>query len=75
MARFNHRAGDALSPVEIQVLCHAGDGRTGKETAALMKRSLETVKTHRKHVLEKLEARNIAHAYAIAYRAGIIELS
>jgi DNA-binding CsgD family transcriptional regulator len=64
---------DRLSPTETLVLLHAGEGLTATETAAAMKRSPETVKTHRQHVLKKLEARNIAHAFAIAYRAGLVE--
>lgn len=64
--------GQALTPIEIDILLAAGAGETMKETAVRIGRAYETVQTHRKHILEKLEAHSIAHAFAIAYRRGLI---
>jgi DNA-binding CsgD family transcriptional regulator len=71
-ARLDH-AVVSLTPVELQVLRHASNGLRNRETAEAMKRSIETVKTHRKHAIEKLGAKNTANAVAIAVRAGLIE--
>ena len=60
------------SPAELEVLRLAGEGWTCADTAAIVGRSIETVKTHRKHVIDKLDAKNIAHAFAIAYRRGLL---
>jgi DNA-binding CsgD family transcriptional regulator len=71
--KSNYGNFDRLTPVEMKVLLYAAEGLTGKETAKEMKRSVETVKTHRCHVLKKLQARNIAHAFAIASRSGLVK--
>jgi DNA-binding CsgD family transcriptional regulator len=61
-----------LSASERDVLVDAGDGLTVIESAARRKKSIETVKTQRRQVLLKLEARNMPHAVSLAVRGGVI---
>ena len=57
--------GAGLTARELEVLQHAALGRTGAETAALMVIAVETVKSHRRHIVAKLGARNMAHALSL----------
>lgn len=61
-----------LSSRERQVLACAGRGLSAAETGAELGISTETVKTHRRHLLGKLGARNVAHAIALSN--GVAEL-
>lgn len=58
--------GCPLTATELKVLAAAADGLTAKATAALLNKSVETVKTQRQKILGKLGARNITQAVAIA---------
>jgi DNA-binding CsgD family transcriptional regulator len=49
------------------------DGLTGDEVADRLFLSTETVKTHIRNAMTKLEARNRVHAIAIALRDGLID--
>ena len=49
-------------------------GLTGEEVADEIACRVETVKTHIRNAMRKLEARNRVHAIAIALRAGLIAL-
>lgn len=49
-----------LTPREYEILSHITSGLTNKEIAKKLFISYETVKTHRKHILEKTECNNIA---------------
>ena len=51
---------DDLSPREDQILKLIISEHTTSEIARILYLSKETVKTHRKHLLEKLKARNVA---------------
>jgi DNA-binding CsgD family transcriptional regulator len=61
-----------ISPREGEVLRLCGDGHSNEEIAAVLVVSLETVKTHMKSIIRKLEAKNRTHAVAIGIRRGII---
>lgn len=61
-----------LTPRELVVLKYFADGWTSPEIAAELHFSTETIKTHSKHMKQKLSAKNIPHAVAIAIRIGII---
>lgn len=75
--RFGFRA-DAvpvhLSPREREVLCHAAAGRSAPQTAALLKRSVETVRRQRKSAMARLGARSMAQAVARALNLGAMSL-
>lgn len=62
----------SLGPRTLEHLRHAAAGRSVKETAALMWVSQESVKSARKRIFERLEARNTCHAIAIAYEKGLL---
>jgi DNA-binding NarL/FixJ family response regulator len=62
-----------LSPREREVLDAIARGMTGEETARSLAISSETVRTHVRNAMQKLEAHTRAHAVAIALREGEIE--
>ncbi len=49
------------------------EGFSTREIALTLWVSEETVKSHVKKVLERLQARTRAHAVALAFRAGILK--
>jgi DNA-binding CsgD family transcriptional regulator len=56
-----------LSSRQVQVLTAIRAGRTNREIAKLLGISLSTVNRHVENILQKLPARNRAHAAAIRY--------
>jgi DNA-binding NarL/FixJ family response regulator len=69
-----HSADDALTPRETDVLKLVAAGNANKEIAAQLGLTEETVKSHVKKILGKLEANDRTHAVAIAVKRGVIEL-
>jgi two-component system, NarL family, response regulator len=63
-----------LTAREVEVLTLLGAGHSNKEIAALLHVSDETVKTHVKHVLEKLGVVDRTQAAMVALKRGIIRL-
>ena len=57
---------------EIQVLQLISDGLANREIGDRLYLSEETVKSHVRHLLAKLEARSRAHAVAVGFRRGLI---
>ncbi|MEV7010018.1 response regulator transcription factor [Streptosporangium sp. NPDC051022] len=64
-ARLTEREGDVLRAL--------AEGMSNTEIARSMHVSLETVKTHIKHVLGKLEVRDRTQAVVWAYRTGFVD--
>lgn len=62
----------ALTLRELEVVSCASTGATDKEIAAELGVAEQTVKTHMKKILLKLNARNRTHAVAICLKAGLI---
>ena len=62
-----------LTPRELEVLELFAEGHSTREMALLLWVSEETVKSHVKKVLDRLQARTRAHAVALAFRAGILK--
>lgn len=60
-----------LTPRELEVFELIADGYSTREIARALWVSEETVKTHVKRVLERLQARTRAQAVAIAFRKGL----
>src|SRR3954462_174743 len=57
---------------EIEVLQLISDGLVNREIGHRLFLSEETVKSHVRHLLAKLQARSRAHAVAVGFRRGII---
>jgi len=57
---------------EIEVLQLISDGLVNREIGQRLFLSEETVKSHVRHLLAKLQARSRAHAVAVGLRRGII---
>jgi DNA-binding NarL/FixJ family response regulator len=62
-----------LSEREIEVLNCLADGLTTQQIAARLYISENTVKTHIRHILEKLEASNRTEAVSKAIQLGLIQ--
>jgi RNA polymerase sigma factor (sigma-70 family) len=66
---------EKLTDREREVLQLIAEGRTNREIAELLYISIKTVETHRSHLMEKLNIRNIAELTQYAIRKGLISLS
>ena len=62
-------ASKALTATEIAILRHIAAGFSNTQIAATMYLSVETIKTHVRYILLKLNAANRAHAVALAFHA------
>ena len=65
--------GDMLTAREREILQLLADGMSNADAAAKLFISQETVKSHVRHILSKLEADTRTHAVAIALRQAIID--
>jgi two-component system response regulator FixJ len=61
-----------LTRAEMRVLSMILDGKTNKETANLLHRSVSTVEVHRKHIMRKLGVDNIVDLVKQATAMGLI---
>ncbi len=61
-----------LSPRETQVLQLISEGLMNNEIARVLFLSQETIKSHVRHLLAKLQVRSRAHAVTIGFRRGLI---
>ena len=57
---------------EIEVLQLVSDGLVNREIGERLFLSEETVKSHVRHLLAKLQSRSRAHAVAVGFRRGLI---
>ncbi len=57
---------------EVQVLQLVAEGLANREIGGSLYLSEETVKSHVRHLLAKLQARSRAHAVAVGFRRGLI---
>jgi DNA-binding NarL/FixJ family response regulator len=64
----------ALSPREREIMHLMAEGLTAEAIATRLVVSVETVRTHVRNVIRKLQARNRVHAIAIALERGEIAL-
>jgi DNA-binding NarL/FixJ family response regulator len=69
-----HIGDESLTNREIDVLRHVTEGNRNQDIAERLSISIETVKVHIKHIMEKLGASDRAHAMVIAARRGFIHL-
>lgn len=69
-----HSTDTDLTPREIEILKGVASGNSNKMIAARLSISEETVKTHMKSVLSKLDANDRTHAVTIAIKRGIFAI-
>ena len=62
-----------LTERECEVLQLAANGFCTKEIADALHVTPDTIETHSRNIIKKLEARNMKHAVAIGIRKGIID--
>lgn len=62
-----------LTITEIKMLQDAAEGLTAPESAEKHYKNVETVKTQRKRILVKLDARNMCHAVYLGLLDGLIK--
>jgi PAS domain S-box-containing protein len=68
-------AGRHLSPREVEIMTLMARGLNGTKIAEELTISRETVRTHIRNAMEKLQARTRPHAIALAAASGEIQLS
>jgi DNA-binding NarL/FixJ family response regulator len=69
-----HLAEEPLSDREVEVLRLVMVGNRNQDVANRLFISVETVKAHMKHIMEKLSASDRTHAITIAAQRGILQL-
>jgi DNA-binding NarL/FixJ family response regulator len=69
----DHKPGASLSTREREVLVQLARGATTNQIAEALVISTSTVKTHIKHIMEKLDASNRAEAVAQAAALGLLD--
>ncbi|MBN1341899.1 MAG: response regulator transcription factor [Phycisphaerae bacterium] len=67
-------AGHALSPREREVLQLLAEGKTSREIAAALSRSVKTVETQRREIMRKLDIHSVAELTKYAVREGLTGL-
>jgi DNA-binding NarL/FixJ family response regulator len=74
-ARRPERAGmlDALTEAELKVLMLVGKGFSNQEIAEELFVADTTVRTHIRHILDKLELRDRVQAVVLAYDTGLVQ--
>jgi DNA-binding NarL/FixJ family response regulator len=72
MAQMRAPADDVLSDRELEVLTLVSRGASNQDAAAQLFISEATVKTHLRHIYEKLSASDRASAVAEAYNRGLL---
>ena len=63
---------DDLSVRQLEVLTLLANGFSNQEICTKLDVTLETVKTHVIHILQRLHARTRAHAVGIGYKHGLL---
>jgi DNA-binding NarL/FixJ family response regulator len=69
-----HYSDEPLSTREVEILRHLAGGNRNRDIAKMFFIAEETVKSHIKHIMEKLGATDRTQAVAIGVRRGIIQL-
>lgn len=64
---------EALTETELKVLTRVGRGLSNQEIAADLFVADTTVRTHIRHILEKLDLRDRVQAVVLAYDTGLIQ--
>lgn len=70
----SHLNDDRLTPREVEVLRCIAQGHSNKVAARALAISEDTVKSHMRNIMSKLDASDRTHAVTIAIKRGIISL-
>jgi DNA-binding CsgD family transcriptional regulator len=62
-----------VSTRELEILKLISEGLSGKEIANRLFVSVETVKSHRRHLFDKFSARNSPHLVQKAFQTGLLK--
>ena len=71
--RLDGKRAPVLSQRETEILALIADGMSSRSIAERLVVSVETVRSHAKNIIRKLEANGRAEAVSIAYRTGILD--
>lgn len=63
-----------LTRTELKVLHLILNGKSNKEIAALLHRSVRTIEVHRSHIMRKFEVDNVIDLFKRAAAIGLVEL-
>lgn len=66
--------GSHLTPREREVIQLIAEGKSNKEIAAIIHRSIKTVDMHRQHIMNKLDLHTIAEITKYAIREGLTNI-
>jgi two-component system, NarL family, response regulator NreC len=69
----NHSPLDLLTLRELEILKLLAQGKTNKEVAAFLNRSLYTIDAHRGRIMEKLDLHSTGEIVRFALRHGLID--
>jgi DNA-binding CsgD family transcriptional regulator len=67
------RPQSALTAREREILKLVARAKSSKEIARELKIDRRTVETHRRNIMDKLEAKNVVQLVTIAYSLGLID--
>ncbi len=70
--RWTQLIGQPLTKTETKVLCYVLDGKSSKEIAAGMHRSLRTVELHRQHIMRKFGVENVVELVRTVTELGLV---
>ena len=71
----NTSVGKPLTPVQAKVLELVIDGKSNKQIAGILKRSVRTIEVHRANVMEKLGVGNLIDLVKRAVSLGLVDLT
>ena len=71
----NTCVGKPLTAVQMKVLKMVIDGKSNKEIADLLDRSVRTIEVHRAHMMEKLDVSNLLDLVKRAATLGLVDLT
>ncbi len=63
-----------LTKTEMKILHLILNGKSNKEIASLLHRSVRTVEVHRSHIMHKFDADNLIDLFKRAVMMGLVEL-
>lgn len=72
MSNISFHGGEPMTDRELEVLMLICEGYKAREIAAELFITYHTVRTHERHIREKLYARSMAQAVAKAYHLGYL---